>query len=422
VDKQAFCIGLAWFILTLFFSGCAATIGEVSENVKPIIAGTELSDGQLLDVTIEVFESEELSEKEKDKLGMSEEIRQAEERFIPIHLMYTMQRSGYWGAVRVAPSEDHADVQVQGKILTSDGERLSLEVTAFDARGRQWFERTYTENLEPSDHDNQNLVPQEHDPFQDLYNTIANDLVEFREQLNSNEFREIREVSRLRFAEGMAPDAFGDYLERDASGLVTLKRLPAEDDPMLRRVDAIKVRDEMLLDTINSYYDAYYQDLWQPYTDWRRLHAEEVSALRELESQALTRQLLGLASIIGGVVLSTGNNSISNSSLPNVMVLGGAAAIYSGFEKRQETKIHKDVIEELSASFSSEAEPLVVEVIGETVRLSGSAEQQYAQWRTMLRDIYANETGFLVENDLSVENDNDQSSDLTNRDKDDESY
>jgi len=115
--------------------------------------------------------------------------------------------------------------------------------------------------------------------------------------------------------------------------------------------------------------------------------------LREVEKDALTRQLLGLAAVVGGVMLSTSNNNMANSNLPGVMVIGGAAAIYSGFEKRAETKIHKDVIEELSISFTSEAEPLVVEVVGETVRLTGSAEEQYRKWREMLRDIYLSETG-----------------------------
>jgi hypothetical protein len=149
----------------------------------------------------------------------------------------------------------------------------------------------------------------------------------------------------------------------------------------------------MLVDTINSYYEVYYNDLWQPYGDWRKLYSEELTALKEVEKQALTRQLFGLAAIVGGVLLSTSNNSVSNSGLPGLMLAGGAAAIYSGFQKREETKIHKDVIEELNMSFTSEAEPLVVEVVGETVRLTGSAEEQYRKWRAMLRNIYASETG-----------------------------
>jgi len=153
----------------------------------------------------------------------------------------------------------------------------------------------------------------------------------------------------------------------------------------------------MLLDTINGYYEIYYNDLWQPYGDWRKLYNEELAALNEVKKQALTRQLFGLASIIGGVALSTGNSNLSNSNLPGVMVMGGAAAIYSGFQKQEETKIHRDVIEELSISFSSEADPLVVEVVGETVRLTGSAEEQYQKWRDMLQQIYASETGLPLE-------------------------
>ena len=207
----------------------------------------------------------------------------------------------------------------------------------------------------------------------------------------------------MRAAHDMAPDAFDGHLEVDKNGRYKIVRLPAESDPMLQRVRAIQLRDDMLVDTINSYYEVYYNDLWQPYSDWRKLYNQELVAMQEIKKQALTRQLLGLAAIVGGVAMSTNSNT-SSSGLPGLMVVGGAAAIYSGFQKSQETKIHKDVIEELSVSFSSGAEPLVVEVVGETVRLTGTAEEQYQQWRKMLREIYASETGFpLAPENSSVE-------------------
>ena len=40
---------------------------------------------------------------------------------------------------------------------------------------------------------------------------------------------------------------------------------------------------------------------------------------------------------------------------------------------------------------------LTIEVEGQTVRLTGSAEQQYAKWRSMLKQIYAQETGLIGE-------------------------
>jgi hypothetical protein len=385
----------------LLLSGCATLTGQVQDGVKPIVAAQELDSSELLDVAIVVFDSEPLTDKEIRELGLSEEIRQAEERYIPIHLKYTMQRTGYWGAVRVVPTESDAHIQLHGTIIHSDGEQLRLEIEAFDSRGVPWFEKSYTEKLRPSDY--KNLSSGEKDPFQDLYNTIANDLAQHRQQLSKDEVDEIQQISELRVAQDMAPDAFAGYFSRDKQGVYTLLRLPDEADPMLKRVHAVQVRDDMLLDTINSYYEIYYNDLWQPYGDWRKLYCEEITAMHEVEAQALTRQALGIAAVVGGVLLSTKNNSLANSNLPGVMVIGGAAAIYSGFEKRAETKIHKDVIEELSVSFTSEAEPLVVEVVGETVRLTGSAEEQYQKWRQMLRDIYLSETGLPLANDGSTQ-------------------
>ena len=387
-----------FFLLLAAFtmiSGCASLRSEVAEGVKPVMATEELESSELLDVAIVVFDSEELTDKQIRELGLSEEIRQAEERYIPIHLKYTMQRTGQWGSVRVVPAESAGHVQVKGKITHSDGERLALDIEAFDARGIKWFEKSYSEK--PRLVEYHALAAGEKDPFQDLYNTIANDLLEQRSQLSNDDVRMSQQVSELRVAQDMAADAFAEHLSRDEKGLYSLVRLPVDDDPMLQRVRAVQVRDDMLLDTINSYYEVYYNDLWQPYADWRKFYSEEISALREVEKQALTRQLLGLASVVGGVLLSSNSNTVSSSNLPAVMVIGGAAAIYSGFEKRAETKIHKDVIEELSISFSSEAEPLVVEVVGETVRLTGSAEEQYQKWRELLRQIYASETGLPLD-------------------------
>jgi hypothetical protein len=58
-----------------------------------------------------------------------------------------------------------------------------------------------------------------------------------------------------------------------------------------------------------------------------------------------------------------------------------------------ESNIHRAAIEELGESFVSEARPLVIEVDGETLELKGSAEEQYKQWRELMRKIYASETG-----------------------------
>ena len=78
------------------------------------------------------------------------------------------------------------------------------------------------------------------------------------------------------------------------------------------------------------------------------------------------------------------------------MIVGGAYAVKTGFDKASEATIHRDAIKELGESFASETRPLVVEVEGETHQLTGSAEEQYSKWRALLKQIYASETGLVT--------------------------
>jgi len=390
-----------FFIFLLILGGCARVPGpQVPDHVAPIMAEQELAESGLLNVSIKVFDPGKLPEDAEEALGLSEEIRAAEARFVPIHLKYTLQRTGYWGVVRVVPDDDvGTDLLVRGTILYSDGESLSLRVEAVDSCNRVWLQKTYAETAGPDDQDK--VDPGRSDIFQDLFNTIANDLVEARLEVNPGEVAAIRNVAELRYAASMAPDAFADCLQQEPDGRIVVSRFPDSADPMLDRVREIRSRDDMLVDIINGYYDAYYQDLWEPYSNWRKFRHEELSTMHELEKQALARQLLGIASIVGAIALGATadyDTAQQTSSLRDVMIMGGAAAVYSGIQKKKESSMNRAVIEELGTSFSSEARPLVIEVEGETLRLTGSAEQQYSRWREILRKIYAREAGLLPEN------------------------
>jgi hypothetical protein len=155
----------------------------------------------------------------------------------------------------------------------------------------------------------------------------------------------------------------------------------------------------MLIEAINGYYDAYYLDLWEPYANWRKFRSEEVATMREIERDDLRRKVIGMAAIVGAIAIgaSSDNDSAASETLQQVMVAGGAYSIYTGMQKSQEVVINKEVIEELGVSFTSEAEPLVIEVEGETIRLTGSAEEQYAKWREILKQIYARESGLITD-------------------------
>jgi len=389
--------------LLLFVSFAALLLGGCSSlgpgrnidgNVPLNKAVTEVAENQLLDVWIELFDPGELPEDEDDAMGLSMDIRGAEARYMPEQLRTAMEATGYWGAVRVVPQNtEGAELLVKGTILESDGAQLELEITAQDATGREWFNRNYEEDIEADAYRRSESSGE--DVFHSLYHAIANDLAAFRQKLTTKEIVTIQQVAELRFAADLSPDAFDGYLELDSDGGYSVVRLPADDEPMFRRVLVIRDRDFLLIDTLNGHFDNFTREMDVPYTEWRKSRTEEAEALRKVENDALKRKLIGAAAILGAVVLESSNGgNYGTSVLRDSLILGGAYAIKSGFDRDSETDIHRDTIIELDESFSSEARPLVVEVEGEVHELTGSAEAQYAQWRALLKRIYASETGF----------------------------
>ena len=162
---------------------------------------------------------------------------------------------------------------------------------------------------------------------------------------------------------------------------------------MLHRIRKIRERDYLLIDTLDVYYANFYRDMEKPYRDWRKYSFEETMELREVQRSANQRLLLGAATLIAGL-LGASQNSQFISTAGTVGVIGGAAIFKSGLDKRAESKIHAEALEELGESFQAEVEPLVIDVEGKTLTLTGSAETQYEQWRELLRRIYATEIGF----------------------------
>jgi len=132
--------------LSLLIGGCG-TMGQRPQKQGPVAIQypTEnLSERELLDVWVEVFDPGKVDQERDRKVGISPEIRKAESRFIPVQLKKTLQRTGHWGAVRVVPEDTPGgELIVSGEILASDGELLRLQIVARDITGRQWLDKTY---------------------------------------------------------------------------------------------------------------------------------------------------------------------------------------------------------------------------------------------------------------------------------------
>jgi hypothetical protein len=383
---------LILFTFFLVLDACATYRAHEVEPTSISQAQHEIPEEDLLDVGISVFESKELTEESAKEQGTHSAIRKAEQHFVPYHLKNTLQQSSHWGAVRVIPAETAGmDILVRGEIMESNGEHLIVKVEVIDASGTTWLQRTYEAKGKQSAYSGN--VPGQKDAFQDLYNTIANDLAASKKDLTSDEIRKIRSISRLKFAEEFAPDAFHGYLTKDEDNLMTIHRLPADDDPMMDRLLKIRERDHMYVDTLNEYYDNFYNEMWPAYENWRKANLTEQAALRKVKKDAFLRQAAGALMLALAIALDVGDVP-NTGALQNIMILAGGAVIVDGINISQQAEIHSLAIQELSDSFGAEMQPVVMEFQGKKYELSGSAEEQYARWRELLREIYYTETGF----------------------------
>ena len=118
---------------------------------------------------------------------------------------------------------------------------------------------------------------------------------------------------------------------------------------------------------------------------------EEMIRYQDLRRSAFVRGAAGVAALLAAVLYES--NGGNNGAITMAGVYGGFEGIKSAFEKSGEANVSRDALKEAGAGFNAEAEPLVVEVEGQTRRLTGTAEARYKEWRQLLREIYAAETG-----------------------------
>ena len=141
------------------------------------------------------------------------------------------------------------------------------------------------------------------DPYQKVYNDIANDLKAHVQTLAPEEIRRIRQVSELRFFGDLAPTAYGDYLATDENGITSAVRLPARNDPMVDRLRRIRERDRLVIDTLNEHYANFYYGIAIPYESWRENAREQAIAYRQVRRSATMRALLGVVVVAGLLVV-----------------------------------------------------------------------------------------------------------------------
>jgi hypothetical protein len=396
---------ISLLLFAALLAGCTTEEIRYAHTVPLVSPQTPYPESQLLDVGVVVFDSGvpdgEIDRQVLEQLmrdGTFVQIRRAEAIFQAVKLRDTLEKSGHWGAVWVTPRASTAvDLNVQAQILQSDGNVFDLHVTAKDATGRTWLDKKYDMETAASAYNRQRYP--DSDPYQDVFNEVANDLASIRADLDAEDVDDIRTIGEIRYASDLSPEAFGDYLEVDRDGVYEPVRLPAVDDPMLLRTEAVRQREQLLFETLDLHYDDFAAQATDSYDGWREYSREDSIELEEAARAAKIRTALGALAIASSIAYGSqsDNNSLADSIISNAGVYIGSDLLRSAAVRRQERRLHTQSLQELAASFDSDVKPLVVEVQGTQHRLTGTAEAQYREWQDLLKQLFISETGFAPE-------------------------
>ena len=358
----------AFTMFLCFLSGCASPV-EKTEVLAPnptdvdlLIANSSVAHLPPLNLSISVFRegNEITSPTHRSKAR----VRSAEQKYLPYSLKETLDRSGFWGAVRVMPKPDLiAEVNITGEILFSNGNELGLRVRAVDSTGKIWLDRTYHDFAGALDY----LVDPDYriDPFQDLYDSISNDLAEKLKVKTKLERDLLVNIAILKYAKELSHETFGRFVAED-SGFFVLKGLPAESDPLFKRVKRLRYSEYLFADSVDEHYRSLYRKIGPTYAWWRHYSHE----------------------LIGG------NRKLGTVDAKRGATKGTWYAMERVYKTYKESKMNEDALRELTESFDRETEPTVADISGSIVRLTGTLERQYEDWRRLLQEFYREEVGY----------------------------
>ena len=341
----------------------AAAAPEFEDNATAVLG---MRDVAALDVSIAVFDPGVPADQSLHRdLQVFPVIREIEAKLLPFVLRESLANNGEWGAVRVVPQLDvAAELLVSGTIVRSDGEILELQIRAMDASGRVWLDKLFAGVVsnDYAQHDNEFGVP----GHQELYDDIEKDLRLARSQLGNEVLGKVAEISLLRYANELAPSAFGDYLASKSDGTFVLRRLPARDDPMLGRIRRIRSTEYVITDTVDAKFRELYSEIASIYDVWREYRRKIVDY--ETENARWVQA--------------------TKSDAPR----GSYEAMKNRYDAYKWDRLAAQEQDRLAVAFDNEVGPTIRAMESRVAELETWVEQKYAEWHRLLEELFEVET------------------------------
>jgi hypothetical protein len=247
-------------------------------------------------------------------------------------------------------------------VLQSDGRQLRVHAMLTGVHGDTLLSDTYLDYASSEGV----LSADNEDPFTDLFHRIHNDVATKVALMPESEDC-LRQLSFLRYAQQLAPQAFEAYLSREGESWQLL-RAPAEQDPMYQRISKLREYELLFVDTIDEQLTSALREIDTAYRLWLRASKEQLDWLEKRRARGVNAE--GLA---------------------DDSAFARHQAVYAAYRS---LKIHEQELFELVLDLESESRSTALEIEETVVTLEGTLEQQYREWREALAKIMMLENVF----------------------------
>ena len=295
--------------------------------------------------------------------AMEGAFRETEAQLLGAKQRRVFENAGQWGVVRLYPQPSLIpQLMLDMVVLQSDGRQLRVHAMLTGVHGDTLLSDTYLDYASSEGV----LTADNEDPFTDLFHRIHND-VATKVALMPESEDYLRQLSFLRYAQQLAPQAFEAYLSREGESWQLL-RAPAEQDPMYQRISKLREYELLFVDTIDEQLMSALREIDTAYRLWLRASKEQLDWLEKRRARGVNAE--GLA---------------------DDSAFARHQAVYAAYRS---LKIHEQELFELVLDLESESRSTAVEIEETVVTLEGTLEQQYREWREALAKIMMLENVF----------------------------
>jgi hypothetical protein len=339
-----------------------------------------------LDVAIPVFDPGiAQNSKTITKEGIWPQLRRAEANRFALMTKIALQKKPVFGNISVVPSiQATADLYILGSIKQSNSEHIKLGIEIVDITGRRWDKLTFSHQVDKNffkKHPNK-------DPYEAVFNKIADHVVKLLKHKRDDKRENIKRVAEMRFAQSFLPEAFSKHLKRDRYDHISLDSLPSADDPMLNRVAPLRVQEQLFFDRMQAQYERFSLKTDESYRLWQQQTLSYLIAARDSNTKSVLKGIAGGVAILLAILAATNSSSDIAHAGTQLGTMLGTHLIKQSMKDNAEASVHYAAIDEMGENLDIKMDGHVLSLQDKTIELTGTAQQQYQQWKKYLKDLY----------------------------------